>query len=318
MTTKYLVTGASGFIGAHLCKQLFARGECLKVALRAPDASCSQYHSVIVGQINHQTDWSAALAEVDVVIHLAARQHLMHDEAADPLAEYRRVNVAGTEHLARSAALLGIKRLVYISSIKVNGEETTEGQQYTEQDSPSPQDPYGISKLEAEQTLHRVAHETGLEVVIVRPPLVYGPGVKGNFAQMLRAVDRRLPLPLASTNNQRDLIYIGNLVDAISVCATHPAAAGQTYLVRDGVAVSTSTLLREMASALNVAPRVFAFSVPMLQLAGKVIGKTAQLNRLLGSLRIDDTKIRRELNWIPPFTMQQGLQATADWYRKNS
>ncbi len=271
----------------------------------------------MVGALDVQTDWSAALAGVGVVIHLAARVHVMHDTAADPLEEFRRVNVAGTEHLARCAAASGVKRMVYVSSIKVNGEETPDGRIYSEQDIPAPQDPYGVSKWEAEQALQRVAHETGLEIVIVRPPLVYGAGVKGNFAQMLRIVARGVPLPFASVHNKRDLVYVGNLVDALIACATHPAAAGQTYLLGDGEPVSTSQLLRHLAQALDVPLRVFPLPPQLLVLAGRLLGKSAQVERLLGSLQVDSGKIRSQLNWTPPYTLQQGLQATAEWYRKS-
>lgn len=272
---------------------------------------------VQVGEVDANTDWSAALRGVDVVIHLAARVHVMHDTCADPLAEFRRVNTTATEHLARSAASSGAKRLLYVSSIKVNGEETPAGVIYSEQDTPAPQDPYAISKWEAEQALQRVADETGLEIVIVRPPLVYGAGVKGNFAQMLQVVARGVPLPLASVHNKRDLLYLGNLVDALVICAAHPAAAGQTYLLSDGEAVSTPALLRRLAQALGVPSRVLPFPPALLALAGKLLGRSAQLERLLGSLQADSGKIRSQLNWTPPYTLQQGLQETADWYRKS-
>jgi nucleoside-diphosphate-sugar epimerase len=239
----------------------------------------------------------------------------MHDNSDNPLAEFRRTNTAGTEHLARSAAANGVRRMVYVSSIKVNGEETSDGRIYSEKDIPAPQDPYGISKWEAEQVLQRVAQETGLEIVIVRPPLVYGAGVKGNFAQMIRVVSRGLPLPLASIRNKRDLVYVGNLVDALAVCATHPTAAGNTYLVSDGEDISTPDLLYRLGEAMGNPARVFPCPLLLLKLAGRLTGKSSQIERLLGSLQVDSGKIRRELNWIPPYSLQQGLQATAEWYR---
>ncbi len=269
----------------------------------------------VVGEIGPDTDWSAALAGVAVVIHLAARVHVMRDTLADPLAEFRHVNTAGTEHLARCAAASGVKRLVYVSSVKVNGEATCGMRKFSETDAPEPEDAYAISKWEAEQALHRAARETGLEVVIVRPLLVYGPGVKGNFAQMLAVVAKGFPLPLASVHNRRSLVYVGNLVDALIACATHPAAAGQTYLVCDGEDISTSVLLRQLAVAMGVPSRLFPCPVTLLRLAGKLVGKSEQMERLLGSLQVDSGKIRRELNWQPPYLLQQGLQATADWYR---
>lgn len=314
---RMLVTGASGFVGQSLCVDAIRRGWSVTAALRKSDAALPDCEAALIGQVDETTPWAGALRDIEVVVHLAARVHVMKDTATDPLAEFRKVNVVGTEHLARSAAAAGVKRLVYVSSIKVNGEETVEDRRYTEQDVPQPQDPYGISKWEAEQALHRVADETGLEVVIVRPPLVYGAGVRGNFLQMLGAVARGLPLPLGSISNQRDLVYVGNLVDALMACATHPAAVGQTYLVSDGEPVSTSELLHRLAEAMHVPSRVFPFPPSLLKLAGGVLGKSAQVERLLGSLQVDSDKIRRELAWQPPYSLQQGLQETAAWYQSS-
>lgn len=309
-----LITGASGFVGRELCGKLQEQGAAVVAAVRKkslfPGCSDRLLSQIEVGDINPATDWSSALAGVNTVMHLAARVHVMRDTAADPLAEFRRVNTAGTEHLARSAAVSGVKRIVYVSSIKVNGEATRDGQKYSEADAPSPQDSYGVSKWEAEQALQRVAEETGLEVVIVRPPLVYGSGVKGNFAQMLNAVALGFPLPFASVHNLRSLIYVGNLAHALMACAEHPAAAGQTYLVSDGEDVSTPDLLRQLAAAMDVPSRLFPCPATWLRLAGKLTGKHEQIERLLGSLRVDDGKIRRELNWSPPYALQQGLAET--------
>lgn len=266
-------------------------------------------------EIDGSTDWRDALQGASVVIHLAARVHVMHESAVDPLAEFRKVNVEGPERLARSAAAAGVKRLVYVSSIKVNGEETIGGQRYSETSAPSPKDPYGVSKWEAEQALQRVAAETGLEVVIIRPPLVYGIGVKGNFAQMLSAVSRRIPLPFAAVRNQRSLIYVGNLVDALISCAIHPAAAGKTYLVCDGEDISTPELLNSLGDEMGRPARLFQFPMWLLSMMGKIAGRSDQLLRLTGSLQIDSHKICSELNWKPPYSLQQGLQKTAEWYR---
>jgi nucleoside-diphosphate-sugar epimerase len=314
-TNRFLVTGANGFIGRQLCAEIVRRGCQVKTALRRPDLPQNGGEPVIIGQIDGQTNWTEALRNTDVVIHLAARVHAMHDDAANPLEEFRRVNVAGTEHLARSAAAAGVKRLVYVSSIKVNGDVTSEGTKFTETDNPFPQAPYAISKLEAEQALHRVAAETGLEVVIVRPPLIYGAGVKGNFAQMLKVLAKGMPLPLASVRNLRSLVYVENLVDALIVCATHPAAAGQTYLVSDGEDISTPALLGRLGAAMCHPARLFPCHPALLKLAGRLSGKSDHVERLLGSLQVDSGKIRRELDWTPPHSLQQGLQATAEWYR---
>lgn len=313
-----LVTGANGFVGRALCAKAISRGHQVRAAQRNhASLVISGCEIAKVSNITINTDWTDALLGVTTVIHLAARVHVMHDDANDPLEEFRRVNVAGTEHLARAAAASGVKRLVYVSSIKVNGEATYtyDDNKFTEADAPYPQDPYGISKMEAEQALHGIAQDTGLEVVIVRPPLVYGAGVKGNFAQMLKILAKGIPLPLASVHNQRSLVYVENLVDVLMLCATHPAAAGQTYLVSDGEDVSTPDLLRQLGAAMGHPARLFSCSPALLKLAGRLTGKADQIERLLGSLRVDSGKIRRELDWIPPHTLRQGLQATAEWYR---
>lgn len=309
---RALITGASGFVGRYLCLQAIRQGFSVRGAVRKHKELPDGLDSVVVGEISGTTEWGHALDKVDTVIHLAARVHIMRESVSNPLEEFRRVNVAGTERLARSAAASGVKRLVYVSSIKVNGESTGEGEVFTEADVPSPQDPYGVSKWEAEQVLSHVSQETGLEVVIVRPPLVYGAGVKGNFVQMLGVLAKGVPLPLASVHNLRSLVYVGNLVDALIVCATHARAAGQTYLVSDGEDVSTSDLLRQLGAAMGHPARLFSCPHALLKLAGRLTGKAEQVERLLGSLRVDSGKIRRELNWAPPYTLGQGLRLTAD------
>lgn len=310
---NFLVTGANGFVGKVLCSELRANGLTVRAAVRTGNFPGSDV--VRVGAIDDQTDWTDALRDMAVVIHLAARVHVMTDKASNPLAEFRRVNVVGTENLARQAARAGIKRLVYVSSIKVNGEATDGARKFSELNVPNPQDPYGVSKCEAEAALHRVAEETGLEVVIVRPPLVYGAGVKGNFAQMLKVLAKGIPLPLASVQNSRSLVYVGNLVDALILCATHPKAAGQTYLVSDGEDVSTPDLLRQLGNAMDHPVRLIPCPPALLKLAGSLTGKADQVERLLGSLQIDNGEICRELNWTPPYTLDQGLRATADGFR---
>jgi nucleoside-diphosphate-sugar epimerase len=309
-----LVTGASGFVGQLLSAELLSRGHTVRVVLRDSGFSPPSGATVSkISSIDAETDWTSALRGVGTVIHLAARVHVMKDVSADPLAEFRKVNLHGTENLARQAAGAGIKRLVYVSSIKVNGENTEEAP-YTESDAADPKDPYGISKWEAEQVLHRIAQETGLEVVIVRPPLVYGPGVKGNFISLFKAIDKGLPLPLAGARNARSLVYVGNLVDALIACATDPQAAGQTYLVSDGGAVSTAELVREIARALKRQDRSFYFPPAILHGLAGLLGKTAQVDRLFGSLRVDSSKLTQQLNWTPPYSLQQGLAETARWY----
>lgn len=313
---KILVTGATGFVGSALCERLLADGNVVRAAVRTRDSVAylpSGVDAVPVGSIGPDTDWSDALTPgIDSVVHLAARVHVMEDNAVDPLAEFRRVNVAGTERLARMAAKGGARRLIYLSSIKVNGEGRPEP--YREEDAHAPVEPYAVSKREAEVALKKVAAETGLEVVIIRPPLVYGPGVKANFSSLLKMVHRRVPLPLAGIHNRRSLIYVQNLVDAIYACLTRPEAAGQTYLVSDGDDISTPDLIRRVAAAMGKKPCLLPFPSNLLRLFGKIAGKGPAVERLLGTLAVDIGKIRGELSWTPPFTMEQGLAETSAWF----
>jgi len=312
---KFLITGANGFVGKALSVELLRQGYAVAAAVRSAEGVVEGASVQLLGSIDKDTDWTEALLGVDVVIHLAARVHVMREDTADPLQEFRRINVAATEQLARSAVLSGVKRLVYVSSIKVNGEATIAEKHFTADDEPSPQDPYGVSKYEAEQVLHKIAKETGLEVVIVRPPLVYGAGVKGNFAQMMAVISKGIPLPFASVHNQRSLVYLGNLVDALIICGTHPKAGGQTYLISDGEDVSTSELLRRLGVEMGCPTHLFYCPTTLLKVAGYLSGKSNQIERLLGMLQVDSGKIRRELNWTPLYTLQQGLQATAAGYQ---
>lgn len=312
MMETVLVTGAAGFVGHALCEALAASGRRYRPAVRARGAALRD--AVAVGEIGPETDWRAALEGVGCVVHLAARTHVMAETTADPLGAYRRVNVAGTERLARAAAAHGARRLVFLSSVKVNGERTGE-RAFTEEDAPRPEDAYGISKREAEQALARVAANSGLEVAILRAPLVYGPGVKGNFLRLLRLVARGMPLPLGAVNNRRSLVYVGNLVSAIILAIDAPAAAGATYLLADGEDLSTPALVRALARALGVNARVPAVPLGALKLLAAAAGRRAELARLTDSLQVDSLRIRRELGWRPPFTLAQGLERTAKWYR---
>ncbi len=314
---RILVTGTNGFVGRVLCERLVADGWQVRGTIRSTEQLGTFPAGVEVVQIKSigaDTDWSDVLIRADAVVHLAARVHVMNDTATDPLSAFRQVNVAGTDRLARMAAINGVKRFVYVSSIKVNGEGCEKP--FTEHDIPAPDDPYGISKREAEQVLHLIAGDTGLEVVILRPPLVYGPGVKANFLSLFKIVDRGIPLPLASINNHRSLIYLGNFVDAIITCINHPKAAVQTYLVSDGEDVSTPELIQRMAAALGRPARLFPFPPSLMRFAGKLFGKSDAVERLVGSLTIDSSKIQRELGWKPPYTMEQGLKETAEWYKR--
>jgi UDP-N-acetyl-alpha-D-quinovosamine dehydrogenase len=300
-----LITGANGFVGRALCIHLAASSHAVCSAVRALSGLPEE---VVVGSINKNTDWRAALAGCNAVIHLAARVHIMNDTEQDPLALYRATNTEATLNLARQAAQSGVKRFVFISTIKVNGEGRDAP--YREIDEPAPEDAYAISKWEAEQGLQRIAQETGLEIVILRPPLVYGPGVKANFLRLMRTVASGWPLPLGGIHNKRSLLYLGNFVDAIRLCLEHPDAAGQTFLLDDGQAVSTPELIRAVAQAMGRPARMLAVPVVALEWMGILLGKRAAVTRLTGSLYVDGTAIRTRLGWAPPFSMEAGLAAT--------
>jgi nucleoside-diphosphate-sugar epimerase len=256
-------------------------------------------------------DWSAALDGVASVIHVAGRAHVMHETADDPLAEFRRVNVAGTSALARQAARAGARRFVFISSIKVNGEETMPGRPYRADDVPAPSDAYGVSKHEAEEELRLIAHETGMEVVVIRPVLVYGPGVKGNFRSMMRWLRRRIPLPLGAIHNRRSLVSIDNLVDLIVTALRHRAAANRTFLVSDGEDLSTTDLLRRLGAAFGETPPLLPVPSILLETPARLLGRGRLVNRLCGSLQVDITETRSTLDWTPPVQVDEALRRTA-------
>lgn len=351
---RILVTGASGFLGRALCPALAAAGHSVRGAVRSEAALPSGGRTddpvggdrqpadargrpdprgrtdiVAVGEIGPGTDWSAALAGIDAVIHLAARVHVRPDAVTDSFAAFRAVNVFGTERLARAAADAGVRRLVFVSSIKVHGERTLD-RPITESDPPAPQDAYGHSKAEAEAVLRRVGAGTGLEVVIVRPPLVYGPEVKGNFLRLLRLVSSRVPLPLGGIENRRSLVYRGNLVALLERCAVHPAAAGEVFLAADGEDLSTAALIRRLAAALGTNARLLPAAPGLLRAIGRIgdaidrlapLGgvavpvRSTDVERLIGSLVVDARKAARLLGYTPPFALAEGLDATAGWYR---
>lgn len=316
---RILLTGANGFLGRVVCKRALKSGFALRGALRKQiDEKKSDYPAeaehVVIGDINDKTDWSGALADCDVVIHLAARVHIMHDTTANALNEFRRMNVAATIHLAKQAAAAGVKRFVYVSSIGVNGASTT-AKPFSENDTPQPHSPYALSKWEAEQPLHKIAAETGLEVVIVRPPLVYGPSAKGNFATLISVVRKGVPLPFKGVRNSRSFIYVENLADALIACATHEKAAGQTFLVSDGEDISLSDLLYKLSVLIGCKPRLFALPNWLLKLFFSLTGKPDLINKLIDSLQVDSGKIRQELNWQPPYSLDEGLRATVKGYQ---
>lgn len=300
-----LVTGATGFVGGALTAELFARGLAFRAASRDPRPGF-----VAVGDFDAGTDWGDALTGVDIVVHLAARTHVMRETATDVLAAYRAVNVTATMALARQAAAAGVRRFVFLSSIKVNGEATPPGQPFSADDPPRPDDAYGRSKWEAEQALRALGRDTGMEIVVIRPPLVYGPGVRANFASLVRLAMSGLPLPFASVRNARSLVFVGNLVDAIILCSRHPAAAGETFLVADAEAPSIGALMARIAVAGGRRARLLPVPPSWLALCARLAGKPEIAARLLGSLCVDTAKIRQRLGWTPPYTQAEGLRRT--------
>ena len=302
---RLAVTGSCGFIGARLCRQAAAQGiELLPVSSRT--------ESPFYGALERQSKQHLPQA----LVHLAARVHVMNESATDPMSAYRRANAEGTLALARTAAQIGVRRFVFVSSVKVNGESTPLGQPFQPDPCDAPNDPYGRSKWEAEQALRELAITTGMEVVIVRPPLVYGPGVKANFESMMRWLARDFPLPLAAvTQNRRSFVALDNLVDFIMTCLSHRAAANQTFLVSDGEDLSTAGLLRRMGVALGHPARLFYVPPSILQVGAQILNKEGTYQRLCGSLQLDITKTRHLLGWTPPFSVDEGLQRAAEGFR---
>ena len=309
---QVLVTGGSGFVGRNLLTGLVKTGKNVACAARRKvDLSCPVH---VVPSLDGKTQWCKVLEGHDAVIHLAARVHVMRESVADPLAAFREVNVEGTLNLARQAARAGVGRFVFLSSVKVCGEETGLGHPFTEDMAHKPDDPYALSKYEAEQGLLALAAETGMEVVIIRPPLVYGPGVKANFLSLLRVLDKGLPLPLGALANRRSLVYLENLVDFIILCLEHPAAANEVFLVSDGEDMSTSELLRRMARALGRPARLIPVPQGLLAAGLAMVGKREIARRLCGSLQVDIGKARQVLSWQPPYSVDYGLRQTARWF----
>ncbi len=318
--SKILITGITGFVGKAVCKRLRQdKDHMLTGSTRTKDLGSGPervplYH---IPEIGPNTDWTQAVSGADVVIHLAARVHIMKDRATNPLAEFRKVNTEGTIKLAKQAAVAGVKRFIFISTVKVAGERSPEGG-FTETETPKPEDAYGISKWEAEQALTNLSKTAKMDIVILRPPLVYGPGVKGNFSSLMSAIKKGLPLPLGAIQNHRSLLFVDNLADAIAVAVTHPGAANQTFFISDKETISTPDLIRKTAAALGRKPRLINLPIGLLRFAGALTGKTGAVQRLIGSLTVNTDLIQTQLEWQPPFSIETGLKNTADWFKSNA
>jgi len=311
---RILVTGANGFVGSRVVARILTDGlETPRAAIRRePHDALPGGETVRVGSLGPDTDWSEAVRGADVVVHCAARVHVMRELAEDPLAEFRKVNVEGTVTLARQAAAAGVERFVFLSSIKVNGEESQPGKPFEASDAPAPSDAYGKSKYEAEVSLQQIASETGMAVTVIRPVLVYGPGVKGNFRTIMRLLALGLPLPLGAVDNRRSLVALDNLCDLVMACARSAAAGNKTFLVSDGEDLSTTTLIRRLAAAMGIAPHLFPVSPRMLGTAATVVAMGGIAKRLLGSLQVDIEPTARALDWRPPLSVEEGLKRAAD------
>jgi len=312
-----LVTGASGFVGRALCRRLGKDGIAVRAALRRPDAAPAGTTPFACGEIGPDTDWSGAFDGIGAVVHLAARVHVMRETDADPAAAFDRVNRDGTRRLAEGAAAAGVRRFVFVSTIKVNGERTGAPgapDAFRDGDAPDPHGPYARSKWAAERTLAEIAAATGMEATVLRPPLVYGPEVKGNFRALLRLCRTGLPLPLGAIDNRRSMVHVDNLADAVRACLDHPAAAGETFLVADGADLSTPELARRLARAMGRPARLVPVPVALLRLAGALTGRRRVIARLVESLAVEATGLGARLGWRPPKTPDQGLAETAAWF----
>ena len=309
---RILVTGATGFVGRTLCAVLAESGYQVRAAVRA-DSPLADHISerVVVGDIGPGTSWDAALRDVDGVVHLAARAHVLND-APDNTRLYFETNQHGTEALARAAARAGVRRFLFLSSVKVNGEDSMTGA-YGAADEPHPQDAYGKSKWLAEQAVRAVAGQTGMQAVIVRPPLVYGPGVRANFLRLMRWVDARRPLPLAAIDNRRSLVSVWTLCDLLATLLEHPAAPG-TWMVSDGEDLSTPDLIRRIGRAMGRPVRLVAAPLGLLGVLGGILGKKAEVARLCGSLVVDSAPTRTKLGWSPPLSVDEAMHRTVAWY----
>jgi nucleoside-diphosphate-sugar epimerase len=317
MMTKILVTGATGFVGRSLMPALIKEGYEVRCAV-SQKVDYFQTEQVVINRLENQSDWSEALQGIDTVIHLAARVHIMQETSTSSLDEYCKVNSLATKNLAEQAAHHGVKRFIFLSSIKVNGEATAKGFPFTEESIAQPEDPYGQSKLNAEHYLHTISQNTGMQIVILRPPLIYGAGVKANFLKMLKLVDKGLPLPFGKVQNRRSFIYIDNLISAICAVIEAPEAANQVYLVADDDSLSLAHLMDLIAKEMKVKLRLLGVPVNLLTFSLKLLGLKNLSTRLLGSLEVSNSKIKSQLGWKPPVSSAEGLGRTVKWYKYES
>lgn len=314
-TTSVLITGATGFLGNSLGKTLsLARCYSLKAQVRRSIEIPWAEEVFLLPDLSNAELANDVFSNVDVVIHCAARVHVMDNTLPRALDEFRKVNVDGSINLAKLAAMSGVRRFIFISSIKVNGENTEGGRVYKADDTPAPQDPYGVSKMEAEEGLKQIAAETGMELVIIRPVLVYGPGVKANFLNMMRWLHKGIPLPLGAIHNKRSLVALENLIDLISICIDHPAAANQIFIAADGEDLSTTELLRRMGNALGTRARLVPIPQRLLVAFASALGKIPVAQRLCGSLQVDISKTQKLLGWTPPLSVDDGIRLVANSY----
>jgi nucleoside-diphosphate-sugar epimerase len=318
--SKILITGVSGFVGHAVCKRLREDSfHVLAGTTRGPNSEAGPervplYH---IPDIGPNTDWTQAVSDAEIVIHLAARVHIMKEKSSDPCAEFHKVNSEGTKALAIQAAAAGVKRFVFISTVKVAGEMSPD-RGFTENDHAKPEDAYGASKWAAEKALADIARVTAMEVVILRPPLIYGPGVKGNFKALFKAIQIGLILPLGAIKNKRSLLFVENLADAIATVTTHPQAGNQTFFVSDAEKTSTPELIHKISAALGKKPRMLNFPLSLLKITGVLFGKSNAVQRLIRSLTVDINHIKTQLDWQPPFSMDHGLKETANWFAKDT
>jgi nucleoside-diphosphate-sugar epimerase len=316
MTRKILVTGSSGFLGTALVEHFAGLSDThtVSVSRRAMAHADSHVTNAVIATLDADTQWQPVLQGVDTVVHTAARVHVMQDTAADPLSLYREVNALGTLNLARQAASAGVRRFIFISTIKVNGESTGRGQCFRADDTPAPSDPYAISKYEAEQGLLALAKSSAMEVVIIRPVLVYGPGVKANFLQLMRTLRSRVPLPFGALNNARSLVSLDNLIDLIRVCLDHPGATNDVFLVSDGQDLSTRDLASLLKKHLPASSWLIPVPESLIMLGATLLGRKSAAERVLGSLQVDISKTRERLQWRPPVSVEDGLKKTVEHF----